>query len=408
MPRVALPHLPTMHGFTFPIVRKIIDTMPLPQALLHIPSPFQEQLTGTLAWTLANVAVQVVYSGSRKVRLSEREAELLRKHGGPELARVNELIARTSERIQANIQDIVKLDREVYAVSDDPSIRIPGTVVARGLGGAKVRWRYDMHSKEHVDSVRSRIRRAERQERALDRRMADLRKRRGDIENAIRESTGYKGDRRREASVDMDGNFSRALRYQEGGVPHLLRNTDYDWWVKFTNRFKAEVAEQALRAPHKAALRDPIVLKKIESNADKSRTWDVAASEYLALEGSVWGRKVISPKAVVRMRGLLRKEDEGSIEWLKAHGWERNYFVSFYERQVKKSGGRFSRKAVSVSENDDLRLNELCWCLTRDASDAYPFRPLASAQSSREEVEAHMRSWWDKVEAAGRNSRKAT
>lgn len=421
MSQIFIPHCDHVRAYTFPLVRSLLDgAVGIPSTLKTIPPPYRDGLVATLATELANITAVILQLGKKTSYNCRIQEQLLELHGGSSYyAAITKLRSVGAERNRVT-DELRRLERLAYTVSDRFPEAIPGSVIEAGEYGATTRWRYDIIPAERIDYIRAHLGEVMSREKELKCEVDVLHQAFLDHGTATKNLPGYRADFARLSWKQIRADFTISPGTQASGAALFLRNINYSWWVSFTNAFEEAVESDGLRRLDRMALRDPPVLREIRELCGGKSNWYRSASEYFREHSHEWGMVKRTPKALKRVRKDLISQDQESMEWLKTKDraanfyslWIRNlnrdversdkegyWFPSTIEREWLRSN--FERFCTGpVFENEDWRFNELSWCLSQEHSDLYDFVPLVSHHQNLEAWEAHRAKWWAEIEAA--------
>ena len=238
MPKGFTPHYDNFLGYTMPLVIRVLEKE-YPDRFSDIPEPFVGPLKVTLAQDLAISARHVVFEGSRQNFLDRLRVRLLTKYGGREYTEQAALLEDALDWRASTQTALALIDREAYPYYDRHVRDWPLERISPGPTGTPVRWVYSELERPRVDDLRARINAlleaVPRSREAVDQQKKVIEQ----LEREIEARPGY-AEEFSSFKWRLSADFSTAMKWQEDGAPHYLRNLEHKWWYRFTEAFEAE------------------------------------------------------------------------------------------------------------------------------------------------------------------------
>jgi hypothetical protein len=186
---------------------------------------------------------------------------------------------------------------------------------------------------------------------------------------------------------------------------------DFNWWVDFTKRFSAVVAKDSKQGC-KIALRDHQEIKRIKRNL--TGLWYDAAAACFQEDGGDWCAPKETAGTIKAIRNRLRKADEAGLEWFQRKGRVSNFYTDWLAQIDPATAEHDWGKGTEIDENwlkemrrsylvgphcddEEMRLNELAWCLSRQGRYPYEFR-IIGLRHNLEDWRGHFDRWWPSIQ----------
>ena len=417
MPKGLLPHFDDYVAYTMPLVIRVLENE-YPARFSDIPEPFVGPLKVTLAQDLAIAARHVLFDGSRRRFREKRCAKLLRKYGGQEYvvrSEVRDYQLKQLDQIQIALVDT---EQEGYLYFDYGVDEGPPNSVSMGACGVPIRWLdIDGPARDRIAELRGRMRDLLESVRLIKEEISRQEEGLKAIEQTVRCNPEFQQEL---ASTKwrLAADFSSAIDWQEKGATHYLRNLESKWWYRFMTAFEEAVAADAAK-PFRMALRDNLTIERIKKYIPGAKNWSHAAMKFFEANSGDWWEEAPSERSIESCRLELAHDDLFVLQWTKQHGRPRTFYAPWAYGIVKKAPADqyFAPSRLSVKwietvqsllpeaplrDDEELRLNELQWVLSRGGTGPYQFEMYYG--SDREKWRTHGQQWWSAIANAGGGS----
>jgi hypothetical protein len=379
-----------------------VDQLGPPPIIEKIPSPFLESLTATLAYDLACSCAMSLGNYRRKELANIHRDLELEQFGGPKF----QVLKKNKENIR---QRLVTLKRNRLTLD-------------RLLGPLRLAIEFDANNAATDDIARQTLARMLARyrpryvERAqLNREIAQLLKDESEIAEAIDSlhATIIKSTLSPQPLGHLENNSKFDFDCQPNQACFFLKNNQFDWWsdfIKITGRLiqKSNFIEKQLRD---CRYNEMVTLCSVKQN----QIWDAVAADILNRSMEISPDKQIQPNNIKNARNRLRSMDEQGMRWFSArcrHDNPYTYWLASMEnnsnlqsanctldlRWLEVMRGKYLPKQFHYDE--DVRLNELNWMLSRGHGELFSFVPITSHQSNIFDWESHLSNWLTEINRA--------
>ena len=421
------PYYPYFHGFTTPLIIKVLEKVGLPPEIEKLPPRQQGPMAVTLLGELAAVAVRLLVTSLSEGQMHAEIEHLREKKGGDEYRNLRRKLK--SEKVQRTnlFDDLLKFERSIITHDlgsticpfsrDWPFTKSP-------LAGF-IYWNVYAPNPSLVDKFKSEYESLSIEYETLTSQFDLTNRQMGELISSINENPEFislKDALLKKVSEEKFVNrktsyaekmicvdFCMSDSILDRGVCHYLRNTEGRWWQNFTAHVDRDV-NSCMNAPQNVMLRDTALHVAIENKVSKkiknklitlnAATCEVLTAPHVYNSYLNWAPCKITQSNSGFWRSELRKQDEFAINWISSRAGNRHpmdTYRSWLFEIFKNRPNNLDLENPYLIDHVVYTLeraqNELYWCLLRRAGSRVSFDGFFQNDEDRIKWEQRVESW---------------